>query len=153
MAAWRNAAGAPEDGRRSSHRPRPSDVLDLLERHLDRYVDPEADAPLFGGPKGGRLRPASLERSWHSARAAIGRPELHFHDLRHAGATWLAVQGATTKEIMARVGHSSPQAALRYQHATEDRDAALAGLLGDLAETAKVSQFPAHVGNLRDKPI
>ena len=78
-----------------------------------------------------RLRPASLDRSWHSARAAIGRPELHFHDLRHACATWLAVQGATTKEIMARVGHSSPQVVLRYQHATEDSDAALAGLLGD----------------------
>jgi hypothetical protein len=30
------------------------------------------------------------------------------------------------KEIMYRIGHSSPQAALRYQHATARRDLAIA---------------------------
>ena len=129
----------------------PPNILGHLEHHLAEYVGPEPDAPLFVGSKGGRLRPASLDQGWHAARTAVGRPELHFHDLRHAGATWLAVQGATTKEIMARVGHASPQAALRYQHASEDRDAVLAGLLGALAETATVAQFQARVGNLRDE--
>ena len=129
----------------------PPNILAHLEHHLAASIGPEPDAPLFTGPKGGRLRPASLEQRWHTARASIGRPELHFHDLRHSGATWLAVQGATTKEIMARVGHASPQAALRYQHASEDRDAVLAGLLGALAETATVVQFQARVGNLRDE--
>ena len=37
-------------GVRTVHVPR--HVLELMERHLDRYVGPEADAPLFGGPKG-----------------------------------------------------------------------------------------------------
>jgi hypothetical protein len=38
---------------------------------------------------------------------------------------------------MHRMGHASPEAALRYQHATRDRDAALAAALGDLVKDAK----------------
>ncbi len=115
---------------------------------MEHYVGAEADAPVFVGQGGSRLRPASLDQSWRAARLSIDRPQLHFHDLRHSGATWLAVQGAATKEIMARLGHASPQAALRYQHATEDRDAALARLLGEMAGTAKVAEFPGRVENL-----
>lgn len=33
---------------------------------------------------------------------------------------------------MARMGQSSPRAALLYQHATQDRDEAIAAALGDL---------------------
>src|SRR5271155_413492 len=45
-------------------------------------------------------------------REELGRPEVHFHDLRGAGLTWAATQGATTRELMARAGHASPAAAL-----------------------------------------
>jgi hypothetical protein len=37
---------------------------------------------------------------------------------------------------MARMGHSSMRAALIYQHATTDRDAAIAAALSDLARGA-----------------
>ena len=37
--------------------------------------------------------------------------------------------GVTTKELMARIGHSSPRAALIYQHATAERDRAIAAFL------------------------
>jgi len=62
----------------------------------------------------------------------VGRPDLHLHDLRHTGLTWSATLGATTAELMHRGGHDSPVAALRYQHATQDRDRALADALGEL---------------------
>jgi hypothetical protein len=42
---------------------------------------------------------------------------------------------------MRRGGHANPRAALRYQHATEDRDRALAEALGKLAEVAEVIPF------------
>jgi hypothetical protein len=38
---------------------------------------------------------------------------------------------------MARLGHSSPRAALIYQHATRERDKTIADALGKLAGTAK----------------
>ena len=47
-----------------------------------------------------------------------------------------AATGASTKELMARMGHSSMRAAVVYQHATADRDAAIAKALGDLIASA-----------------
>jgi integrase len=53
--------------------------------------------------------------------------------LRHTGATLAAATGASTRELMARLGHASADAALRYQHATADRDQAIARALSGLA--------------------
>jgi hypothetical protein len=39
---------------------------------------------------------------------------------------------------MCRGGHANPLAALRYQHATEDRDRAIAEALGQLAQGAEI---------------
>lgn len=38
---------------------------------------------------------------------------------------------------MARLGHSSPRAAMIYQHATRDRDQVIAQALGILARQAR----------------
>jgi len=46
--------------------------------------------------------------------------------------------GASLAELMRRAGHVNPRAALRYQHATEDRDRALADALGKLAQIADI---------------
>jgi hypothetical protein len=46
--------------------------------------------------------------------------------------------GATTKELMERMGHTSPGVALRYQHVMADRQAQLASALDDLARLATV---------------
>ena len=64
---------------------------------------------------------------------ATGAPDrLHLHDLRHHAATVVAgMPGVTTKELMARLGHASPRAALIYQHATPERDRAIAAFLGE----------------------
>jgi integrase len=72
--------------------------------------------------------------------AAGGRPQagldgLRFHDLRHTAATLAAAAGATTKELMERMGHTSPAVALRYQHVMADRQAALAAALDGLARS------------------
>lgn len=69
--------------------------------------------------QGRPLRAAVWHQEWARAREAIGLPDLHFHDLRHVAATLAAETGAGVKEIMDRIGHSSPQAALHYEHATQ----------------------------------
>jgi hypothetical protein len=79
-----------------------------------------------------------LQRHWNRARLAAGRPDLHFHDLRHTGNTWAAATGASTKELMARMGHSSARAALIYQHATADRDRVIADALAEMQPLAEV---------------
>lgn len=45
---------------------------------------------------------------------------------------------------MARMGHASPRAALIYQHATSDRDQAIALALSDLAAKAPVRRIDAR---------
>jgi hypothetical protein len=66
-----------------------------------------------------------------AAVAEIGRPGLHFHDLRHTGNTRAAATGTSLRDLMARMGHDSPDAALIYQHATSAADRAIAKALGE----------------------
>ena len=60
--------------------------------------------------------------------------EVHLHDLRHLAGTLAASTGASTKEVMYRLGHATHQVALRYQHATRQRERAIADALDALIE-------------------
>lgn len=120
----------------------PPHLLPVVVDHLGEHVDAGVDARLFYGTKGGYLSPSSLYEHYYPAREAAGRPDLTFHDLRHTGATLAAATGATLAELMARLGHSTPQAAMRYQHAAADRDAAIASALSDIAAAKAVPLRP-----------
>ena len=48
-----------------------------------------------------------------------------------------AATGASLRELMERMGHSSTRAALIYQHATRERDEAIATAMGELFATAR----------------
>jgi integrase len=61
--------------------------------------------------------------------ALSGVEGLRFHDLRHTGNTMAAATGASTRELMVRMGYASARAALIYQHATRERDEAIAAAL------------------------
>jgi integrase len=111
----------------------PPNVIPVVIDHLDRFVGAAPDAWLFGTSTGTALAPRNFNRLWDKARAQVGRPDLHLHDLRHSGLTWAAASGASVAELMRRGGHANPRAALRHQHATEDRDRAIAEALGGLA--------------------
>ncbi|MEM9652503.1 MAG: hypothetical protein AAGA65_10425 [Actinomycetota bacterium] len=52
--------------------------------------------------------------------------------MRHVAGTLNAQAGATLKEAMRRLGHSSAVAALRYQHAVDERDAEIADAVGQI---------------------
>jgi integrase len=133
----------------------PPHLIPEFERHLDSWVPKGADHLLFPGEKTGeQLPPSSLygrktlrdkegnviRQGWGflAAREAAGRTDLRWHDLRHTGATLAAATGATLSELMARIGHSTPAMALRYQHAASDRDKIIAGLLSEMVKPAEV---------------
>jgi integrase len=112
----------------------PENVQRSLQEHLNDFVSAERDAWVFAGANGEPVSPRTIDRVWNDCRRKAGRPDVRFHDLRHAGLTWAAGTGASTAELMLRGGHASPTAALRYQHATADRDRVLADALADLAQ-------------------
>jgi integrase len=127
-------------GRRTVHLP--PHLIPELTDHLDRWVGADAGAWLFCGPLGAPLVRSNFTVHWTSARAEAGLPAVRFHDLRHLSATLAATTGATTRELMARMGHSSPRAALIYQHAAADRDEAVAKAMSALA--ARVTTKPSR---------
>ena len=90
-------------------------------------------ARLFVRTDGTPLRAAQVQHAWTAAARAVGLEGVHFHDLRHAGLTLSTQAGATLAEVMRRAGHASSRAALIYQHAAEQRDAAIADLLSAVA--------------------
>ncbi len=113
----------------------PPHVMPELARHLMIYVEESEESLVFTSPDGTPLRRSNFNRRvWQPACKAMGLREFHFHDLRHTGNTFAASTGASTKELMARMGHASARAALIYQHATRDRDEALADALSKLAD-------------------
>ncbi|MGW1068039.1 hypothetical protein ACWD4F_26360 [Streptomyces aureus] len=62
---------------------------------------------------------------------------MHFHDLRHTGNTLAASTGASTRELMARMGHSTARAALIHQHASADRDRLIADAVSGLVKKGR----------------
>jgi integrase len=112
----------------------PPHIVPQIELHLARFVGSKRDSLLFPADNGGHLQPSTLYRHWYRARAQADRKDLRWHDLRHSGAVLAAATGASLAELMGRLGHSSPQAALRYQHAAHGRDKAIAKLMSAMAE-------------------
>jgi integrase len=107
-------------GRRTVALPAP--VVEELRQHLEGQADAKVDDYVFTSPDGYPLERSNFRhRVWLPATEAAGLDGLRFHDLRHTSGTLAARTGATTKELMARLGHASPQAAMVYQHAAEER--------------------------------
>jgi len=122
-----------EAGRRSvAH---PGLVVEALEQQLATGADADPEAPLFTGPEGGPLRRATFSRAWRAAVTVTGAPgelgRMTYATMRPPSRL-ARMPGITTKELMARIGHASPRAALIYQHATRERDRAVASYLDDV---------------------
>lgn len=112
----------------------PNVIVPELERHLGTHSGTGPTGYVFVGPQGGLLRRSNFRDRWVKAVTAVGLPDLRFHDLRHTGNTLAAATGASTRELMLRMGHASPRAAQIYQHATRERDAEIAASLSQMVQ-------------------
>ena len=61
-------------------------------------------------------QPVDLTKPWTTASAKAKLADFRFHDLRHSAASYLAMNGATTIEIAAVLGHKTLQMVKRYSH-------------------------------------
>jgi integrase len=91
------------------------------------------DVLLFPGSRNGsHMAPSSLYKPFYRVRESLKLESLRWHDLRHFSGTTAAQTGATLAEIMGRLGHSTSQAALRYQHVANGRDEAIAEAMSNV---------------------
>ncbi|WP_051966659.1 tyrosine-type recombinase/integrase [Kitasatospora mediocidica] len=116
----------------------PASIVKELAEHLRWFGESGSAGRVFVGPRGGLLRRSNfhdvwttaLRKSgvdWTRALGETGAESIRFHDLRHTGNTLAADTGASTRELMHRMGHSTMDAALRYQHMRGERDLLIAG--------------------------
>ncbi len=112
----------------------PPHLLPMVKQHLDEHAPPGRDGLLFPSASGQHMHPRTFGKRFDAAREAAGRPDLHFHDLRHTGAVLAAQSGATIADLMARLGHSTPRMAMHYQHTAAGRDAQIAAALSKMVE-------------------
>jgi integrase len=118
----------------------PRVLTEELRQHLAVFGNPEPRDYVFTSEEGEPIDRSNFgNRVWRPATRAAGVAGLRFHDLRHTAGTLAAQTGASTTELMARLGHSSPRAALIYQHASTDRDRRIAALIDEMARQAGVS--------------
>jgi integrase len=132
-----SAFGPPKSraGRRTV--PFPDMLRAELSDHLERFALDSDEALVFTSPMGTPLRHSNFyRRVWMPVLAKVGLPGIHFHDLRHAGNSLTADAGASLRELMDRMGHSSTRAALIYLHSSDERQRMLAAAIGQAARAA-----------------
>jgi integrase len=117
----------------------PEAIIGDLKEHLRCHTASIPRALLFGSEVVSD-RPISRKtfyRQWKIAVTATGMSGFRFHDLRHTANTLTALTGASTKELMARMGHASARAALIYLHATPERDREIATALSKVIAASR----------------
>lgn len=61
-----------------------------------------------------------IQQAFAQARAAIGRPDIHFHDLRHSFASLLVQAGVPLYTAGLLLGHASTKTTQRYAHLADE---------------------------------
>ena len=91
------------------------DKLRVLQKI--RRID---DDLIFTNTKVGVAKISHFEKAWQKARSQAQLKDFRFHDLRHSCASNLAMNGATTAEIAAVLGHKTLEMVKRYSHLSDE---------------------------------
>jgi integrase len=113
----------------------PPHVATMLRDHMKKHTGVGPESYVFTTTRGQRLSTTAFTKAVKKGLATVGKRDMRVHDLRHVGATWAAIAGATTKELMSRIGHATPAMAMRYQIAAADRDAEVAARMSRMIES------------------
>jgi integrase len=106
----------------------PATVAAELKAHLEAYPGPLVFTTTAGNP----FSSGTLGDVLRRAAARAGVPRFRPHDLRSTAGTVATQNGATVREVMAQLGHTTADVALLYQRATEERAVALAAAADDV---------------------
>lgn len=98
----------------------PQEATDAL-RTLAQSRIPMPDAPVFLNARGRQLTYHKYRERFTALRDSVGLTNVNIHDLRHIHLTEYA-KHATLREVMERAGHTDVASAMRYQHASPERE-------------------------------
>jgi len=98
----------------------PAFVAAELRHHLAKHRPEAGQDDLVFVTAGGRDVLDTYSQILRRGLDRIGCSDCRGHDLRHSAMTAAAEHGATLATLMQMAGHSTPDAAHRYQHATAE---------------------------------
>lgn len=89
-------------------------------RSLSPHGKPDADSLLFPSARK-PAQPLDIRKSWDAAvaNAKLDRP-FRFHDCRHTAGAYLAMSGATQRDIAEMLGHKDMAMVKRYTHLSKE---------------------------------
>jgi integrase len=112
----------------------PEAILPAMRQHVLEHARPGDEGLIFTSPKGRPLWHSDFRRRvWLPALREARVPIIHFHDLRHTGNQLAADTGASLRELMDRMGHSSARAAMTYLHGSDERQRVIAESINKVA--------------------
>jgi integrase len=125
----------------------PEFIVAPLQLHLRWLAESGDDGLLFTSPEGKSLRYDNFRnRCWYPALRDAGLPRVHFHDLRHTGNQLAADAGASLRELMDRMGHSTAKAAMIYLHGSDERQRSIADAISRRATSDFQPRAPSPSG-------
>ena len=116
----------------------PPNIVECVQNHLDKYTGIKNSDLLFTGEDGDYLAEQTLTNNFRRHRDAIGYPDMHWHDLRHTAGTLATQAGMNMAQVMQMMGHSTHEAAMRYQSAVHE--------LKDMYATRLAALDPTYSG-------
>ncbi|HAT9546856.1 TPA: tyrosine-type recombinase/integrase [Legionella pneumophila subsp. pneumophila] len=76
-------------------------------------------------------QPIDIKRPWEVAVSKALVTDFRFHDLRHSCASYLAMNGATQRDLMEVLGHKTVQMTKRYSHLSDNHISSVIGSMNE----------------------
>ena len=111
----------------------PDHLVPVLDEQLEKFSQKGHDGLLFPNIDGEQLTRQKYYNAFKIRAAQAGCPKASPHSLRHYAGTAYAQVGATVKETMDYLGHTSERVAMQYQHTAQNRPQHLAAAMAALA--------------------
>ena len=97
-------------------------ALELMkEKRKVRRIDTDLVFPATIDPQ----KSFDFKKSWQSLMDKTEIKDFRWHDLRHCAGSYLAMNGASAREIAEILGHKTLQMAMRYSHLSESHSASV----------------------------
>lgn len=126
----------------------PAFLATEIRTHLTSFVTDTGPDALVFPTRSGTCSYGAAQTAITRALREMGRSDIRVHDLRHTGQVLAAQSGATLADLMARLGHSSVNAAMRYAHAAGDHGRQVADRM-DVLQRAGQSTKPRRATKTR----
>jgi integrase len=106
-------------------------IVGFVNFVLSEYLKNNNSFSEFVFPSKDGNKPIDIKKPWQNAVEKAGISDFRFHDLRHSCASYLAMNGATQRDLMEVLGHKTVQMTKRYSHLSDNHISTVIGSMNE----------------------